>query len=168
VLSDTSLGQYVFVPVASEYSRQTDHVSDTAVIHECQLVCLCLWHCCRLILVPPARLQPPSGPLSPPFSPFFPILQLWLANSDWTCPIIFLLGYSSSLLLFFLSLYFAVSFSSIFSSQFCLLHPPLPRLFVSNLSFFFFPPSVPMHQTRAALALNIVLIGFPVRSLTLL
>lgn len=48
-------------------------------------MCLCLWHCCGLILLPPARLQPPSGPLSPPFLSF-PILHLRLALSGSASP----------------------------------------------------------------------------------
>lgn len=65
VLPDTMLRQYVFVPVATEYFPQTDHLSDATVIPGCRFVCLCLWHCCRLILLPPTRLQPPLGPPSP-------------------------------------------------------------------------------------------------------
>lgn len=64
VLSDTSLGQYVFVPVGTQYPPQTDHLSNSAVIHGCRFVCLCLWPRCRLIFLPPARLQPPPGPSS--------------------------------------------------------------------------------------------------------
>lgn len=83
------LRQYVFVPVATEYFPQTDHLSDATVIPGCRFVCLCLWHCCRLILLPPTRLQPPLGPPSPRsistlFSPFFFLYQ-FLAISRGMC-----------------------------------------------------------------------------------
>lgn len=50
-------GKYVFVSVAGKYSPQVDHVLDSTFIHRCPFVCLCLWHRCRLILLPPTRLQ---------------------------------------------------------------------------------------------------------------
>lgn len=87
VLPDTMLRQYVFAPVATEYFPQTDHLSDATVIPGCRFVCLCLWHCCRLILLPPTRLQPPLGlRLHAPFLPFFsPLLYQFLAISCGMC-----------------------------------------------------------------------------------
>lgn len=116
-LSDTSLGLYVFVPMATAYSPQTDHLSNTAAIQGCWFVCLCLWQCCRQILLPPARLQPPSGPSSlssistsfnpspmarnlplnvpPPFHPFtFVVIPL---IPVFTFPFFFLRPFSSQL-----------------------------------------------------------------------
>lgn len=50
-------GKYVFVSVAGKYSPQVDHILDSTFIHRCPFVCLCLWHRCRLILLPPTRLR---------------------------------------------------------------------------------------------------------------
>lgn len=55
VLSGTSVGQYVFVPVATEYFPQTDHLSGVTVIHGCCFVCLCPWRWCRLIRLSPSH-----------------------------------------------------------------------------------------------------------------
>lgn len=54
------------------FSPPTDHLSDAALVPGCRIVCLCLWHCRRLILLPPTRLPPPSlwGPPSPRCLPY--------------------------------------------------------------------------------------------------
>lgn len=54
-LSGTSAGQYVFLPLATEYFPQTDHLSGGTVIHGCCFVCLCPWRRCRLIRLSPAH-----------------------------------------------------------------------------------------------------------------
>lgn len=55
VLSGTSAGQYVFLPLATECFLQTDHLSGVTVIHGCCFVCLCPWRRCRLIRLSPAH-----------------------------------------------------------------------------------------------------------------
>lgn len=116
VLLDTSLGQYVFVPVATEYYPQTDHLSNPTVIHGCRFVCLCLWHCCRLILLPPARLQPPSGPSSlSSISTFFnpsSMARNLLLYVPVSFPSLRLPGHSSVWILSFLSLFLLSQFFS--------------------------------------------------------
>lgn len=60
-LSDTMLRQYVSVPVANGIPpppRLTISQTERSV-PRCRIVCLRLWHCCRLILLPPTRLPPP-------------------------------------------------------------------------------------------------------------
>lgn len=47
----------------SLFSPDWPSLNTTAIQGFC-FVCLCLWHRCGVILLPPARLQPPSGPSS--------------------------------------------------------------------------------------------------------
>lgn len=138
VLSDTSFGQ--FVPVATDYPPRTDHLSNTTAIYGCRLVCKRPRRRCRMILLP-------SGEIAAAFRP--PSLSSVSTPPDPSTtarnlPLCICLPLPVLLPLC----------SFIFFSQ---SNSP-PRLFAA---LFF----VPKHRT---LALNTVLIGFPLCSLTLL
>lgn len=141
VLSHTSLGQYVFVPVATLYSSLTDHLSNTTVIRRWLFVCLCLWHCCTLILLPPATLQPASGPFSLSSISTFSNPSSMVHNLKWyklpSYPSLHLCACSSALIPSFLSFFFH---SPSFISPFPLCNPTIslplcPRLFSYFPSF---------------------------------
>lgn len=159
VLSDPSLWQYVFVPVATEYSPQTDHVSNTTVIHGYQPVCLYLWHCCRLILLPPARLYPPSGPSS--------LSSVSTFSNPSSVTHTLRLDVSRLAIPF-------PPWSFLFLDSLCLLSQFFSPLSPQSLPvcvcvlFLLVTLFILLHQTWSALTLNIVLIGFPLCSLTLL
>lgn len=156
-------GKYVFVSVAGKYSPQVDHVLDSTFIHRCPFVCLCLWHRCRLILLPPTRLRAT-------FRAVLTILHfhrfqsfIHVSQSLAECISVLFHPLASPVIPLIRFCLFVISFSLSFAFT-ASLSPP----FCAQVLFLGFPPFVTPDQTLSTLALNMVLIGFPLRSLTLL